>query len=652
MRTISQLSNREFQAEVETTMQERAWGRLSLSTLHARVASYLEKLNSAQIVDKTSFAVKTLREAFNLPEDLVQDLVYEDRAEVMEDSIRGFIRRNTLARRGRRIAERIGLRYWPALAFGPNIDPKAYLIAEQVQSKGGKYGTWGTRIPGMEGWGNLPKAFEHGGWDMRGHWGNSPWNIQRMWFNAGCKDSPKFRIQVARHTEVPKRITGGRVKDYLRGLAWTKSPEGRMQGDLTVRALTALGRISPWARYVALENVFTIVSSSYVEGTKLFDLNELNWAEVSRLQKLPKWKIVQEAPYLPMRMRWGLVKEDLPFTLKNRETEDELDESLGGRINPQDVKPGLQSLGAWEAHKEWMFTEIIPAYAASMFFRKELSKAMSMTEMSLHDLGQSIMRMPQDVMRRKTESSTAWVAFVFSTKLEALKYAQYWKAIEEGIGRLPKSLEELEALCRRFRYGYVATEREGIAQAAARLKLGQREYEQYRDFMTNTPPSQAKCLPKVKVEGKDVELEGDWVLESLAAGDPVGPMLGLATNCCQHLNGAAKSCAKAIWNHRRAGAWVVRYKGKIIAQSYVWSSADVLVLDSIEALSGAYMEGIAALYKKAATLLAEEGWETYVGHTGYGITKSVIAYLGLGKKVNIPDRCPSYYTDAHGGHRI
>ena len=138
MRTISQLSNREFQGEIEITMQEKVWNRLSLSTLPARVASYLKKLNSPEIVDKTSFSIKTLWENFNLPEDLVQYLMYEDRADVVETAIREHIRQRQVVRRGRRIAERIGLHYWPAIAYGPRVDPKAYLVAEKVQSKIGR----------------------------------------------------------------------------------------------------------------------------------------------------------------------------------------------------------------------------------------------------------------------------------------------------------------------------------------------------------------------------------------------------------------------------------------------------------------------------------------------------------------------------------
>ena len=642
MRTISQLSNREFQGEIEITMQEKVWNRLSLSTLPARVASYLKKLNSPEIVDKTSFSIKTLWENFNLPEDLVQYLMYEDRADVVETAIREHIRQRQVVRRGRRIAERIGLHYWPAIAYGPRVDPKAYLVAEKVQSKGWTLPLWGDPMPGTE-------KKSHGGWDMDGKKGNTPGDIARMWYNAGCKDSPKFRIQVARHTEVPKRITGGRVRDYLRGLAWVEAHSGEITARYTPRAMCALGRISPWARWVATHTASQMLKNEPYK--KKVDLNELDWAEVARLQKLPKWRIIQEAPYLPMRLRWEMVKETVPGILKHEGAVKELTDMIGN-INVSEVKPGLQSIGEWEAHKEWSLYELTPTYASSMFFRKELRKALDISGMSLHDLGQSILRLPQEIVRRKTASSAAWVAFCFATKLEALKYAQYWKAIEEGIGRLPKSLEELEALCRRFQYGYVAPEHEGIAQAAASLNLGQREYEQYKYYLSNTPKSTSKCLPEVKVEGADILLKGDWVLESLAPGDPIGPMLGLATNCCQHLDGAAKSCAKAIWKHRRAGAWVVRYKGKIVAQSYIWVSADVLVVDSIEALSGAYVEGIAAMYKKAAKDLTKEGWEVYVGHTGYGITREVVRLLNAKAVTQLPDRCPSYYTDAHGGHRI
>ena len=650
MRTISKLSNREFQSEIAIAMEEQVWNHMRISTLRDRVEDYLKKLNSDLIVDKVSWQYKMLSEVFDLPADLTQALIYEDRANVLEHSIREYVKRRTRARYGRLIARKIGLHFWPAIAFGPNVDPKAYLIAEKVQSKGGTVPPWGTRKPGEEGWGSHSKGKNHGGWDMQGHWGNNPWGIQKMWFSAGCKDSPKFRIQVAAHKIVPKRITGSRVKDYIRGLKWMETHIYQISVNLTPRALCALGRISAWARWVAVHKI-SISNRVSNESGKVFDLNELDWAEVSRLQKMPKWKLVQEAPYLPMRMRWALVKEEFPNRLRSITDIRDVEKRVG-HVNVSDVKPGLQAVGVWEEHKDWGFEDIVPSYAASLFFKRELRKAMDMSEMSLHDLGQSIMRMPQETMRRKTASSAAWVAFCFTTKLKALKYSQHWEEIEKTIGRLPKSLEELEALCRKVRYGDIAPEHAAIADAAASLDLGTEEYLQYRDFMTGTAPSPSKCLPEVRVTGKDVGMAGDWVLESLAPGDPIGPMLGLATNCCQHLNGAAYTCAKAIWHHRRAGAWVVRYKGKIIAQSYVWSSADILVLDSVEALSGAYVEGIAALYGKAATLLTKEGWEVYIGHTGYGITREVIGILEVKPRTNLPDRCPSSYKDAYRGHLI
>jgi hypothetical protein len=210
---------------------------------------------------------------------------------------------------------------------------------------------------------------------------------------------------------------------------------------------------------------------------------------------------------------------------------------------------------------------------------------------------------------------------------EAIMYSGQWLAVEQSLGRLPKSLSELRTESLKVRYTDV--ENREVAELAAQYKLGQEEFLDYQKFLQKLKPKTFEAIPMVQVFGEDVALEGDWRLRRLLADDPLGPMLGIATNCCQHLHGAASSCAKDGMKAGTSSFWVVEYKGLVIAQSWVWRTENVLVLDSIEALNSAYVEGIARLYREASRrTVGKLGIsEVRVGDTAYGITREVIGVL-------------------------
>lgn len=81
------------------------------------------------------------------------------------------------------LAKKVELAYWPALAFGPKIDPAAYVAAETVLTKevGSKYGD----LVAVTEWGGRSR----GGWDSYGYHGLSSYDAARCWYAAGCKDS-------------------------------------------------------------------------------------------------------------------------------------------------------------------------------------------------------------------------------------------------------------------------------------------------------------------------------------------------------------------------------------------------------------------------------------------------------------------------------
>jgi len=197
-----------------------------------------------------------------------------DYAEIL--AIRAHRRANPISpalaakRWARAKALRLGLAYWPALAYGPRIDPSAYVAAEQVLSA--RHGTWN------------PAAGCHGGWDAQGHHGLSAERVSEMWFAAGCADTPKFRAQVRSGILARKGDSLPWFLAYARGSSWCTAHACHIDalGALSRKAVAALGRLSPELRHAAMSGVQL---PDYVAGRYVaLRIRDLNWLSVSQLQ--------------------------------------------------------------------------------------------------------------------------------------------------------------------------------------------------------------------------------------------------------------------------------------------------------------------------------------------------------------------------------
>lgn len=133
----------------------------------------------------------------------------------------------------------------------------------------------------------------------------------------------------------------------------------------------------------------------------------------------------------------------------------------------------------------------------------------------------------------------------------------------------------------------------------------QSEYSKIEKYWIARLHKGHSTIPYVRVE------HNDFILERLSDDDPIGMFLGYLTGCCQHLWGAAETCAVAGVTEPTCGFWVVRQKTTmdIKYQSFVWTYVDslgekVLVVDSIE---GHYIsqnkrkQTLRILYMMAAT---------------------------------------------------
>jgi len=95
--------------------------------------------------------------------------------------------------------------------------------------------------------------------------------------------------------------------------------------------------------------------------------------------------------------------------------------------------------------------------------------------------------------------------------------------------------------------------------------------------------------------------------------DKEGLFLGYATDCCQVIGGAGGSCMTNGFSNSKESFFVVKKKGKIYAQSWVWEKVNkdglkIFCFDSIEVLGKDLndMQDIMNSYLEASTKLVEE----------------------------------------------
>jgi hypothetical protein len=151
--------------------------------------------------------------------------------------------------------------------------------------------------------------------------------------------------------------------------------------------------------------------------------------------------------------------------------------------------------------------------------------------------------------------------------------------IEARLGRPPKTLREAEEISNLITYPRAA-ENHALAQLSREAGLSDEEFEDYLEFMASSNKLAESC-PHLRLNGAEL---GDEMLvfEKLGSDDPLGPMLGLFTGCCQHLHGAARACAKHGATKPEGAFYVLRRGKRILGQSWAWRTGKTLVFDSWE----------------------------------------------------------------------
>lgn len=124
-------------------------------------------------------------------------------------------------------------------------------------------------------------------------------------------------------------------------------------------------------------------------------------------------------------------------------------------------------------------------------------------------------------------------------------------------------------------------------------------------------------LPEVSI------ISGAYSFKKLEAGNKAALFIGLATDCCQHLGSAGKSCAIHSYENEDSATYVLTKDGLPVAQSWVWKDGNKLVIDSVEYKRGMSIERITDMWVELAKSFSTQGYEVFLGCTSYGCTQAV-----------------------------
>ena len=246
----------------------------------------------------------------------------------------------------------------------------------------------------------------------------------------------------------------------------------------------------------------------------------------------------------------------------------------------------------------------------------------------VHDAGQFLLP------RKGGWNKKEWGDLALKFGPEVLQYGRLWADIEKEMGRVPRSLNEL---------------RNAPLSGAGRLgllgqlyKLDGEDLDEYSELMEEAKPgplADGLVLARIPYGDTGANQGGprkEFVLQVVPHDDPIGPMLGLVTNCCQHLSGAGRKCAKHGTRSPLGGFVVVRKvtvgdrhrldpvtiaAGEVIAQSWYWvghskgkrlgDNPDELCFDNIEVLGGfeSRAKEMVRLYEEGAASLLKRGYK-------------------------------------------
>jgi hypothetical protein len=397
-----------------------------------------------------------------------------------------------------------------------------------------------------------------GGWDSEGCYGASCHDIKAAWHCAGKQANGKFRWLVSHRfaTRLDLVLSAhgtpemGFLKEWSRGMAiWHRHPryeDGWHISDETAIALgsapleeaeAALAAGSP--SYATLHPVWGV---EYYDGEKT-RRSLRRWATLVGAEAAHRARAEARAEYPGDQGGWMPPKGATPsgVSVVLSAMTDEQKRSKRGYLNDAAI-----IAAAFKGHEG-----LIPAYLDGLE--------------TLHD-GTHI------PSRDCVQFYGDWLKCLCSPATRELTPTHGWEEFELKNGK-----PSMEALTKEFS----TTGEAGFSPTLRRI-FGDsipRAYEVLRE-------RGAKSYEEIPAPGGSVGLKVDkFVVRQLAHDDITAAAIGVITNCCQHLQGAASGAASQCYTDGTSAVWVVQEKSKIVAQAWVWRTAtNGIHLDSVEAL--------------------------------------------------------------------
>jgi hypothetical protein len=464
--------------------------------------------------------------------------------------------------------------------------------------------------------------------------------MAKIWFSAGCVLSQKTRTVVGYVLAVlkkygridtmpynivpPKSVSNANAWCYLKGVERAKF----VGCKLSAKAYVRLGKVSNLMAKALLVGVGRDNSRlNYALGHKVQSMSKVEQARLL-LSEVGSWF------YLFGRLPKGYSEvpgiKNVPVYFKEH--------AAARKAFMNIMKRALPLYGEENAYQ-------IAVRLSAMFNDiGAVDRWVSGNGGDLHDAAQFSLPKVEKINRARWAvfmgkfPETQWMTDVFYT-------------FEKKFGRLPNSIAEFRTVAQSLEYSNLTLDTE-LNVLFAEVRMGTDLASKYVKFFEAKASANSTMVPNVVIS------KGDYTFRRLGDNDRRGPMLGLYTDCCQHLGNVGKPCAIAGWVNPDSAFYVVEKAGKVIAQSWAWvDGVDTLVFDSIEAKGGVDVETVANFYKRAAEKLVATNpfgiKKVNVGNTGYGITKKVKTFLGVDSKCE-PARMMTKvsYTDAKAQWRL
>lgn len=434
------------------------------------------------------------------------------------------------------------------------------------------------------------------------------------------------------------------------GMRWLKDVMGQhdFYSKYKPTSLRGVVKLAELGENLAHAAVHELSRESLAAGPRFDDLRH-------DLLKLIERQPRQLVPLLPVAKQWKHLMPDVPFKLNEGSKVSSLSGFKCGVLvriikefdvleDPPQLKrakarntPAYHLFGMNQSRAQELEANISAIFQLVRLFRDyEAVKRFvgaaghDWSLKGVHDAGQ--FALPKE----SNWSQPAWASKCLRVP-EMVQHAGFFGQLDEH-GFDPKNTRELKrdvVLC-----GYPAATPgfEALLHACADAGLSPSSYRSHLKFWQGLKPRNADYLPDVVVNGAEVGLDDQWQFTKLKAGDFRGPLLGVLTGCCQHLEGAGRESAISGVSDPNAGFYVVTRNGVVMAQCWAWrNSTNGVVFDSWESIyrDEVCINAFAELIKVAAQRLVQVDNSVqgvFLGSTSSGVTAQVAQAMDISGK--------------------